>query len=112
MSPCSQASSMSPSSVSYTHLAQGWPLAGVVLVGQQLYQGFQILRCNPLRRPAQPVEMCIRDSWKMEDFFAAKLSASMVLSKHSTCSSSESRKVFSRERTVDMTCLLYTSRCV
>ena len=27
----------------------------------------------------------------------------MVLSKHSTCSSSESRKVFSRERTVDMT---------
>ena len=34
----------------------------------------------------------------MEDFFAAKLSASMVLSKHSTCSSSESRKVFSRER--------------
>ena len=36
--------------------AHGRPLAGVVLVGQQLYQGFQILRCNPLRRPAQPVE--------------------------------------------------------
>ena len=40
---------------------------------------------------------------KMADLFAAKLSASMALSKHSTCSSSESRKVFSRERTVDMT---------
>ena len=29
---------------------RGWPLAGVVLVGQQLYQSFQILRCNPLNR--------------------------------------------------------------
>ena len=28
----------------------------MILVGQQLYQSFQILRCNPLRRPAQPVE--------------------------------------------------------
>ena len=37
------------------------------------------------------------------DLFEAKLSASMALSKHSTCSSSESRKVLSRERTVDMT---------
>ena len=37
------------------------------------------------------------------DLFEAKLSASMALSKQSTCSSSESRKVFSRESTVDMT---------
>lgn len=28
----------------------------MVFVGQQLYQGFQILRRDPLRRPAQPVE--------------------------------------------------------
>ena len=40
---------------------------------------------------------------KMEDFFAAKVSASMALSKHSTCSNSESRKAFSLERTVDIT---------
>ena len=28
----------------------------MILVGQQLYQSFQILRCNPLNRLAQPVE--------------------------------------------------------
>ena len=33
-------------------MAPGW----VILVGQQLYQSFQILRCNPLNRLAQPVE--------------------------------------------------------
>ena len=39
----------------------------------------------------------------MADFFAAKCSALMALSKHSTCSSSESRKALSRDKTVDIT---------
>ena len=39
----------------------------------------------------------------MADFWEANSSASMALSKHSTCSSSESRKALSRESTVDMT---------
>ena len=40
---------------------------------------------------------------KMADFSAANISASMALSKHRICSSSESRKEFSRDNTVDMT---------
>ena len=40
---------------------------------------------------------------KMADFREANSSASMALSKHSTCSSSESRKAFSLDSTVDMT---------
>ena len=39
----------------------------------------------------------------MADFLLAKDSASMALSKHRTCSSSESRNALIRERTVDMT---------
>ena len=39
----------------------------------------------------------------MADFSEANFSASMALSKHSTCSSSESRKALSRDSTVDMT---------
>ena len=40
---------------------------------------------------------------KMADFWEAKVSASMALSKQRTCSSSESRKAFSLDSTVDMT---------
>ena len=39
----------------------------------------------------------------MAHFWEAKVSASMALSKQSTCSSSVSRKEFSLESTVDMT---------
>ena len=40
---------------------------------------------------------------KIADFFEAKLSASMLLSKQMICSSSESRNAFSRDSTVDIT---------
>ena len=40
---------------------------------------------------------------KMADFFEAKSSALMALSKQRTCSSSVSRKALRRDRTVDMT---------
>ena len=40
---------------------------------------------------------------KIADFFLQNCSASIAVSKHNICSSSESRKAFKRERAVDMT---------
>ena len=54
----------------------------------------------------------IMNEYYAKDISLAIRSASIALSKHSTCSSSESRNALSRERTVDMTEFMLCSAVV